>query len=432
MWTELVYLRTKLSDKYERKHENSVKRLIAKHAPAFSTDMLRLDLSDDHDSLHMDFLREAVTYGDRRFYERAMQYGPRHMSYPLLYSWDSLDTYLRKYVVYCFCTHRFDRPTLPLLPCSRLQFIDYLEWLPSNGISAGWESIRHYAGALLTWSRICGHGGIVAGDPEGYEVWQQNFSANVQIFKAPRGGDIPLRPWHLRRLVLAYPSDSPFDRMMRATFSQLWFTALRPGHFSPQSTSAEHTKHLMEWAHIRPYTATANGSSRRTNHIWVPSDKANQAQQSSSWTTATCCICQGADADAEARRALRLLCPTCSLEHWRRAAPASSPYVCCLPDGRPFLRQAFNAEMRRGLRIALDYLDEREREAIVKQLSLKSIRSGAATAVVTAGNAGLIAADFLHHGDPKITQKYYHKAGDQSKTSLAPDLSKGLMPEPRL
>ena len=88
--------------------------------------------------------------------------------------------------------------------------------------------------------------------------------------------------------------------------------------------------------------------------------------------------------------------------------------------------------MRRGLRIALDYLDEREREAIVKQLSLKSIRSGAATAVVTAGNAGLIAADFLHHGDPKITQKYYHKAGDQSKTSLAPDLSKGLMPEPRL
>ena len=90
------------------------------------------------------------------------------------------------------------------------------------------------------------------------------------------------------------------------------------------------------------------------------------------------------------------------------------------------VRQAFNKELRRGLRIALDYLGETEREAILRTLSTKSFRSGAATAIVSVGNAGLIAADFLHHGDPKITQKYYHMAGDHERLSVAPDLASGL------
>ena len=145
--------------------------------------------------------------------------------------------------VYCFSEHQPHRPALPLLPCPRLRFIDYLEWLPHHGITAGWKSIRHFAGELLTWSRICGHGGIVDSDRTGYEVWRSNFEANVQITTAPRGGDLPLRPSLLRGLARVYTSDSAFDKLMLMVCSQLWFTALRVGHFSPQSASDRDRNH---------------------------------------------------------------------------------------------------------------------------------------------------------------------------------------------
>ena len=63
----------------------------------------------------------------------------------------------------------------------------------------------------------------------------------------------------------------------------------------------------------------------------------------------------------------------------------------------------------------------------MQQLSAKSWRSGAATAVVTAGTAGFIAAAFLGHGDSKITQQYYHKAGDAERLGLAPTLGAALV-----
>ena len=44
--------------------------------------------------------------------------------------------------------------------------------------------------------------------------------------------------------------------------------------------------------------------------------------------------------------------------------------------------------------------------------SAKSWRSGAGTVLVTEGSSGLVAAAFLAHGCPDITQKYYHKGGD--------------------
>eukprot|EP01043_Picozoa_sp_COSAG02_P028353 COSAG02_NODE_1714_length_11220_cov_3.198543_17_plen_113_part_01 len=94
-----------------------------------------------------------------------------------------------------------------------------MEWLPSAGVAAGWNSIRHYAGQLRTFSAVCGHGDIIGQDSAGHGVWQSNFAANITVSKAPRGGDIPLRPWHLRGLTRVYNSGSPFDKMMLATCS---------------------------------------------------------------------------------------------------------------------------------------------------------------------------------------------------------------------
>ena len=184
-----------------------------------------------------------------------------------------------------------------------LDFVDYLEWLPSAGIQAGWSSIRHYAGQLSTFSQVCGWGSITDVDALGYQVWQENFAANVKIRKAPRGGDKPLRPWHLRRLAAVYNSGSAWDAMWLSTWSQVWFTTLRPGHFSPQSTATKHMKHMLEWAHIQPTRSYSTGVPRQALHYFVPSAKNRQHESSEDWSTATCCICEGADASGESHGA---------------------------------------------------------------------------------------------------------------------------------
>ena len=243
------------------------------------------------------------------------------------------------------------------------------------------------------------------GDPTGYDVWQQNFSANVAVVKRPRGGDIPMRPWHLRRLALVYDSSSWFDKMMLSMLSLLWFTALRPGHFSPQSVTPKGLKHMLEWSHGRPYRTTCNGATRDALHIYVPSNKTAQKNEQAAWSTAVCCICTDIDAGSKDRQALRRVCPTHALQRWRRVAPLST-FVFTRPGGQFFLRESFNRELRRGLRLALSYLDEAALDTIIAQISAKSFRSGAATVIVTAGNAYFVAADFLGHSDPRITSAH--------------------------
>ena len=71
---------------------------------------------------------------------------------------------------------------------------------------------------------------------------------------------------------------------------------------------------------------------------------------------------------------------------------------------------------------------------LVKQtakLASKSWRSGAATVIVTAGTAPMIAADFLGHGDPKITQTYYNKVGDTQRLALPQPLAAALDARPK-
>ena len=121
------------------------------------------------------------------------------------------------------------------------------------------------------------------------------------------------------------------DKMMLATCSLMWFTALRAGHFSPQDLTGGGRKHLLQWAHVHPYDAVSFAVPRPAAHFIVPSSKSSQAEAASTFTTATCCICEGAAGDAKERRDLRLLCPVHALERWRRVAPGRSRYVCCDP-----------------------------------------------------------------------------------------------------
>eukprot|EP01043_Picozoa_sp_COSAG02_P067665 COSAG02_NODE_10956_length_1825_cov_0.960603_1_plen_289_part_10 len=289
-----------------------MRKLIAEIVPQFCPYMMSVNL-DAADSLHMEMLHHALDTGSLRWFKRAVQFGRRHASFPFLFDWEELSTNLRKYVVYCVVhfNPRDKQPTLPLLPCPRLRYIDFVEWLPTAGVAAGWNSIRHYAGQLRTFSAVCGHTDIISGDKVGHDVWQSNFAANIQVSKAPRGGDIPLRPWHLRRLTKVYTSESPFDKMMLATFSLMWFSALRVGHFSPKDHSDDACKHLMLWEHVDPYPSHAYGVARNAAHFLIPSMKSSQKEVAKDFTTSTCCICEGVDGSAEERRDLRLLCPIC-------------------------------------------------------------------------------------------------------------------------
>ena len=70
-----------------------------------------------------------------------------------------------------------------------------------------------------------------------------------------------------------------------------------------------------------------------------------------------------------------------------------------------------------------------ETESLLTKASIRSTSSGAGTAgtaIVTATNAGLIAAAFLGHSDEKVTQKYYHKGDDAESLSLIGPLTSQL------
>jgi hypothetical protein len=99
-------------------------------------------------------------------------------------------------------------------------------------------------------------------------------------------------------------------------------------------------------------------------------------------------MCAGYDASHRERAELRRLCPVCSLQRWHRVAP-DSRFVSTLPSGKPFLRDAFNRELRRALRIALG--DHPLADDIVRRLAAKSFRSGACIVLVTAGTADMAA-----------------------------------------
>lgn len=432
-WPRFCLVLEQLSTRYSRSAETKLKNLIERFVPWGSEDMLYLNYQAD--SLHMKFLRQALTFEDVDWYKRAVQHGDHHASFPLLFDWDKLSSELRKYVVFVFI--RFYRArsghTLRLLPCSLLRCVDFVEWLPSAGLNSGWESIRHYLGQLQAFSMVCGFGNIRELDEPGFKIWKDNFKANIQVSRAPRGGDIPLQPWMLRSLAKVFAANTPYDLFMKANIALMWFTALRPGHFSPESLLPEHMKHLLEWQFLDKYMAKGLGSSRPTLHLEIPSSKNNQSTRATPWSTATACICASYDCSPEEYEDLTALCPVCALERYRSCVPSFpgtefSNLVFLDPaSGKPMLRNKFTRCLREAINLGLSHLPLETREYVVRQLAPKSWRSGAGTALVTAGNAGFIAAAFLHHESPDITQKYYHKGGAAERLQCLPDLANPLI-----
>ena len=419
-------IRSLLTSTFNTAVENRLRRLVAKSVPAFDPELVRINI--DSPCLHMEFVRHALRYNDSRSLVRALQLGEYHASFPLLYEWNGLSSNLRKYVLFCFLQHSPERPTLPLIPCPRLRLVEFAEWLPGAGITVGWKSIRHYVGAVASWNHICGYEDVRRQDKVGWDIWQRNFEANVHVQRAPRGGDFTLRPSMLQGLAEVCSDGSPASIRLLMAASLLWFTALRPGHLSPNGTARKHVRHLMKWEHLHPYT-TASG--RAAIHVYVPTAKTRRDQQSKPWSTAFMCICckPPSGISSTQLRRLRLLCPVCAINRWHHVAPASV-YVCVrLNDACPVQRNKFNTELRDGLRqaLALSSITPSLIDAVVVRISVKSIRSGAITEVITEGIADFVAADFAGHTNTATTQTYYNKAGDAQRFVAAPALTAGLI-----
>jgi hypothetical protein len=430
-WAKMTFLTTKLRAQWSKSQDTLLRELIKDIVPKFSSDILIYN--SEADCLHMQMLRQSHRPDGEKWFRRAMQHGSRHQTFPLFYDWDELSSELRKFVTFRFINMvpGSHSDSLRLFPCTVTDMIDYLEWLPHAGVRAGWSVIRHYYGQLKLYSQICGFGDIIGADKAGFEAWRSNFAANVQIIRQPRGGDLPLRPWYLRRLAAVYSENTPFNKLMKCVVSLMWFTALRVCHWSPESL--DKTDHLVEWEFIASYSVSALGAQRAVLHFEIPTAKNRQEQAAVSWSTAVCCICESYDCSEAEFADLTALCPVCATERWRQAFPCnivaqSLGFLCILPaTNKPFLRRAFNKELRRALDLALAYLPDVERALIVSQLAGKSWRSGAATQVVTEGNAGFVAAAFLGHADTKTTKQYYHKGGDLERLQLAPALAKALV-----
>jgi hypothetical protein len=427
---------SQLQTSWSRKLENKLKKLVDQHFPLFSADLLRVNYAAP--SLHMRFLNEAIDTSSLEWLRRATQSGDRCATYPLLFEWNLFSSQLKKFVV--FCLVRFfaggPRATLQLLPCSIMKLIDFLEWLPSAGMNVGWTSIRHYCSWVQMFSMICGYGTIKTEDIMGWKMWKDNFKANIQVIRSDRGGDLPLMPFYLRLLLRVWNSDSDEHVMMRSMGALMWFSALRPCHFSPETLKPKDMKHLLEWQFLRPYQVTASRVLRTILNLHIPSMKQHQKEAAKDWSTATACICAGfTDCTQEEFVQLTALCPVCALERWRqRVARLRLPtleftnFVFFDPrTGKPILRSRCNEMIREALDVALAHIPQEDRERIVKMLSMKSWRSGVGTEIVTKGNAGFVAAAFLAHSQTDITQTYYHKGGDLERISVLPDLVDSIL-----
>jgi hypothetical protein len=87
-WGSFSFLTSRLRDEWNRADESKLRAFVKHRVPRFCPDLLQVDLSAT--GLHMSCLRQALLSRDMKWMRRALQFGDRHASFPLLFCWDDL------------------------------------------------------------------------------------------------------------------------------------------------------------------------------------------------------------------------------------------------------------------------------------------------------------------------------------------------------
>ena len=213
---------------------------------------------------------------------------------------------------------------------------------------------------------------------------------------------------------------SSLAAMLLATYSLLYFSALRPNHFSPNTATNADTDKLLQWGHIIPFS----NDGTEAIFIRVPHTKTRKQVNAKPLCDSVSCLC-----DASIHQSRDPLCPVHALLRWSRVTPAKSPRdpVVLLPSGHVFKRDAFNKLVHRHVYAALPYLDERTRCSVARAIALKSWRSGSGTQQISSNAPVLQVTHKMDHASPKTTLKSYYQPSTTALIQASQPLAQAIV-----
>eukprot|EP01047_Picozoa_sp_COSAG01_P080749 COSAG01_NODE_15821_length_1295_cov_274.630435_2_plen_181_part_01 len=151
--------------------------------------------------------------------------------------YSELSTYRKKLVQFCMAEHTEDIPLLPIFPMRLATLIRFAWWCQYHNVEGGMKSIRNYVSAATEWCQAMGCADPRQAEPWIYDRFKREAPKCLEVFNGSRA---KFAITHSMFLALYMHLDlSNLDHLQdAATYSVLFFTAVRRGHIIPKSKSA--------------------------------------------------------------------------------------------------------------------------------------------------------------------------------------------------
>eukprot|EP01052_Picozoa_sp_SAG31_P023299 SAG31_NODE_1913_length_6933_cov_9.849722_2_plen_348_part_00 len=242
-------------------------------------------------------------------------------------------SYLRKYLLFCI-----DTKVSPF-PLTLMQLMRFAVWLPRNGINSGWPGIKNYTGAVVRYNQVHGNPDPRESDPALWDLLRVRFRIHVQV-KQSQTVKLPIRQSHVQALALrALSLASPQATADMASDALCNFSALRVGHFSPES--AADLRHVLKWEDLYFYPDMERCEAIL---IHLDSTKSRHVKECKPTWTAVGKV-----------TSVPLVCPVrWMLQHYRcnYADTPSDPVFCKTGTSTPITRSVYTSRLRERLSLA--------------------------------------------------------------------------------
>jgi len=312
-----------------------------------------------------------------------------------VFDYKVLSSSRRKYCQFAVLNHCADSPLLPIFPLRLSSLIRFAWWLPSNNVSAGWDSVSNYIGDVIAWGKSLGHLDVRRlTDSPVWETFRDGFPKRVQVIKKSKD-KIPIRIQHLEAISLDTDLNLRSDRQNLAAYAVLFFSSVRIGHFSPNGLKEQDTRHLLRWRHV-----LFSPSVHDPVHVFlsVPTSKTRGKVLAKPWWTAL----------ARNNRFPKF-CPVRLLQLLFALDWNGDPDAWVLTDEkgrRPLLRYKFIRQLRGKLLQSAPRLGVPSSEFVAGQISSKSFRKGGASALSKTDAPPQRLADHMDHSSVDMTRRY--------------------------
>jgi len=269
------------------------------------------------------------------------------------------------------------------------------------------SSIRNYVSAATEWAQACGHPDPRTSEPWIYRRFRLEAPKHFEVVEGSRA-KFAVQPVHLLTMSNRAVLSELDDLEDMTAYVVAFFTTIRIGHLSPQSSKTEHTKHLTRFAHIR--FEPSFEKPERVIFI-LPSGKVRSLAKKDPWWTSV------------GKCDYPPLCPVTLLKLWylRVYSGDAQQYLFARAAGAlPRQRASFTRRLRTRMRRAGTDLGYTPTEFDVSNWSGISFRKGGLSALAPHVQPHEL-AQHADHANVETTRKYYltqtieHRAANTAK-----------------